>query len=69
MKKHKIYFILHLENYRIGFITPKSWTRKPYYKGLKKWFFSYFTFWPDTRTEIFQLYFCGLGFGYKKKIR
>ena len=62
----RIYYLLKSENYRIAFITPKTWKQKPYCYKLKAWFFSYLTYWPNTRTEIFQFYFFGLGFGYKK---
>ena len=65
----KIHYLLHSENYRIGFVTPKSWTAKPYYKKLKYWFFSFKTIWPDCKTEISKLYLIGLGFGHKKQIR
>ena len=63
----KIYYILHSENYRIGFVTPKSWVQNG--KFMEYWFFSYHTFWPNIRTEISQLFIFGLGFGYKKQIR
>ena len=63
----KIYYLLHSENYRIGFITPKAWAQSD--KVMKYWFFSHHTFWPNIRTETSQLFIFGLGFGYKKQIR
>ena len=65
----KIHYLLHRNNYRIGFVTPKAWAQKPYCKKLKHWFFSFKTIWPDTKTEVSKLYIFGLGFGYKKQIR
>ncbi len=64
----KIHYLLKSENYRIAFITPKTWKEKPYDYDLKSWLFSYFTFWPLPHIEIRQLYILGLGFGYKKTI-
>lgn len=63
----KIHYLLHTENYRIGFVTPKVWAQND--RLLKNWFFNYHTYWPDIRIEVTQLCICGLSFGHKKQIR
>ncbi len=63
----KIQYFIHLENYRISFISRKSWVTE-HHKKLKHWSFNYLNHWPNIRTHVIQLYIFGLGFGYKKKI-
>ena len=65
MKVNDIYFLLHLENYRIGFISFKNWKKDPYNYKFKNWIYSYYQFFPDCYTEIRQIYICGFGFGRK----
>ena len=62
-------YLLKTENYRIAFISPKEFTKQPYNHKLKNWAFSYFTFWPGTGIEIFQIYILGFGFGIKRKTK
>ena len=61
-----IYYLLHTDNYRIAFITPKVWRSPPYNYKQKNWFFHYLTKQhPYLNIKIRQLYILGFGFGIK----
>jgi len=63
----KIYYLLKLNNYRIGFVSIKQWKSSPDNFKLIEWFFSHQTYYPlyENFIVIKQFYILGLGFGIK----